>query len=62
MSDHYLEYCIRRFNGSQKRDHKIIKTRTMKRFSQKKFLDDVAKGPWEQVVRSSKDIKDTVIK
>ena len=62
VSDHYLVYCLRRFNGSLKRDHKFINTRTMTRFSHKECLDDVAKASWEQVVRSSKDINYLVIK
>ena len=62
MSDHYLVYCIRKLNGSLQRDHKIITTRVMRRFSGKDFLDDVAKVPWEQVVQSSIDINELVIK
>ena len=61
-SDHYLIYCIRKLNGFLKRDHKIITTRVMKRFSEKDFLDDVAKVPWEQLVQSSNDINELVIK
>ena len=34
----------------------------MKRFSEKDFLDDVAKVPWEQVVQSPNDINELVIK
>ena len=56
MSDHNLLYCIHNSNGALKSDHKIITTRAMKRFSEKDFLDDVAKVPWEQVVQSSSDI------
>ena len=33
MSDHYMVYCIRKFNGAVERDHKIIKTRKMKNFN-----------------------------
>ena len=62
MSDYYLVYCIRKLNGALKRDHKIIITRVMKTFSEKDFLDDVAKVPLEQVVQSSNDINELVIK
>ena len=62
MSDHYLVYCIRELDGSLKRDHKIITARVMKRSSEKYFLDDVAKAPWEQVVQSSNEINELVIK
>ena len=58
----YLVYCIRKLNGSLKRDHKIITTRVMKKFSEKDFPDDVAKVPWEQAVQSSIDINELVIK
>ena len=34
----------------------------MKRFSEKDCLDDVAKVPWEQLVQSSNDINELVIK
>ena len=37
MSDHYLVYCIRKLNGTLKREHKVITTRVMKRFSEKIF-------------------------
>ena len=62
MSDHYLVYCIRKLNGSLKRDRKIITTRVRKKFSEKDFLDDVVKVPWEQVVPSPNDINELVIK
>ena len=62
MSDHYLVCCACKLNESFKRDHKIITTRVMKRFSEKDFLDDVAKVPWEQVVQSSNRINELVIK
>ena len=60
-SDHYLVYCIRKLKGALKRDHKVITTRVMKRFSEIDFLDEVAKVPWEQVVQSSNDINELVI-
>ena len=62
MSDQHLVYCIRKLNRALKRDHKIITTTVMKRFSEEDFLDDVAKVPWEQVVQSSYDINELVIK
>ena len=62
MSDNYLVYCIRKLNGALKRDHKVITTRVMKRFSEKDFLDDVAKIPREQVGQSSNDINELVFK
>ena len=38
MSDHYMVYCIRKVNGSFEKDHKVIKTRNMKNFSEEALL------------------------
>ena len=32
LSDHFMIYCIRKFNGAVEKDHKMIKTRSMKNF------------------------------
>ena len=45
MSDHYLVYCIRKLNGALKRDHKIVTTRVMKRFSDKDFWTMLLRFP-----------------
>ena len=42
MSDHYMVYCIRKFNGAVEKSHKMIKTRKMKNFNEQAFLSDVA--------------------
>ena len=55
MSDHYMVYFIRKLNGSLNRNHKSIKTRNMKTFSEEAFLRDVASVDWEQVLGSSCD-------
>ena len=34
LSDHYMVYCIRKFNGTVDKGHKTIKTRKMKHFSE----------------------------
>ena len=62
MSDHYLVCRIRKLNRALKRDHKIITSRVMKRFSEKDFLDDVAEVPGEQIVQLSNYINELVIK
>ena len=56
MSDHYMVYCVRKFNGNLKKDHKNIRTRMMKNFSEEAFLNDVATIDWEQVLGHSDDI------
>ena len=33
-SDHYMVYCIRKFNGAVEKGHKMIKTRKMKNFNE----------------------------
>ena len=38
MSDHYMVYCIRKFNGAVEKDHKVVKTRKMKNFNEDAFL------------------------
>ena len=32
MSDYFMVYCIRKFNGAVEKDHKIIKVRKMRKF------------------------------
>ena len=50
MSDHYMVYCIRKFNGAVEKDHKMIKTRKMKNFNEDAFLADVSGICWEQML------------
>ena len=56
MSDHYMVYCIRKFNGAVETDHKMIKTRKMKYFNEEAFLADVSGMRWEQIATESDDI------
>ena len=60
MSDHYMVYCIRKLNGSFKKDHKAIKTRNMKNFSEEAFLQDVANINWQDVLGTSDDVNKLV--
>ena len=60
MSDHYMVYCIRKLNGSFKKDHKTIKTRNMKNFSERAFLQDVATIDWHDVLGTSEDVNKLV--
>ena len=50
MSDHYLVYCLRKLNGARRKDHKVIKTRSMKNFDETAFLADVSLIYWDGVV------------
>ena len=56
LSDHYLVYCIRKFNGEVTKDHKVIKTRKMNKFEEGQFLTDVTSVFWESVVTQTDDI------
>ena len=42
LTDHYMVYCIRKFNGAIEKGHKMIKTRKMKNFDKESFLGDVS--------------------
>ena len=56
MSDHYLVYCLRKLNGACRKDHKVIKTRSMKNFDETAFLADVSRINWDGVVSRPVDI------
>ena len=56
MSDRYMVYCIRKFNGAVEKGHKMIKTRKMKNFNEQAFLCDVADITWEQMLTETDDI------
>ena len=47
LSDHYMVYCIRKFNGAVEKGHKKIKIRKMKNFTEEAFLADVSGICWE---------------
>ena len=56
VSDHYMVYYIRKFNGAVEKGHKMIKTRKMKNFNEQAFLSDVAGINWEQMLTETDDI------
>ena len=45
LSDHYLVYCIRKFNGAVEKGHKMIKTRKMKNFSEESYGSKCSQRP-----------------
>ena len=45
LTDHFMVYCIRKYNGGVAKDHKIIKTREIKHFDQQAVLSNVP-GIW----------------
>ena len=60
LSDHFVIYCIRRFNGAVEKDHKRIKTRSMKNFKEDEFLSDVSSICWGRVFQQTDDINTLV--
>ena len=56
LSDHFLVYCVRKFRGASKKQHKIISTRQMKNFSEEDFLKDLSKVDWKKMVTSTDDV------
>ena len=56
LGDHYMVYCVRKFNGAVGKGHKMIKTRKMKYFNEEAFLADVSGICWEQMLTGTDDI------
>ena len=56
MSDHYMVYCVRKFNGAVEKGHKMIKTRKIKNFNEESFLADISGICWEQMLTETDDI------
>ena len=55
MSDHFMVFCVQKFNGSLQKEHKMIKSRRMKNFNEQAFLD-VAAISWGQEIGNSDDV------
>ena len=60
MSDHYLVYYLRKLNGAQRKNHKLIKTRSMKNFDATAFLNDVPEINCDRIVSRPIDINTLV--
>ena len=60
LSDHYLVYCIRKFRGSVKKQHKNISTRSLKNFNKTEFLNDLLSVDWKGIVSNTDDINKIV--
>ena len=56
LSDHFMVYCVRKFEGGVLKDHKKIKTRRMKIFNEQMFLMDVASINWVKALGQTDDI------
>ena len=60
LSDHFMVYCIRKFNGAVEKDHKQIKTRSMRNFKEDEFLSDVSGICWQHMFQQTDDINTLV--
>ena len=49
-------YCLRKLNGASRKDHKVIKTRSMKNFDATAFLTDLLQINWDGIVSRPIDI------
>ena len=56
MSDHYSIYCLKKLNGARRKDHKVIKTRSMNIFDATAFLTDVFLISWDRTVSRTIEI------
>ena len=56
LSDHFLVYCVRKFRGASKKQHKIISTRQTKNCIEEDFLNDLRYVDWKKIVTSTDDI------
>ena len=56
LSDHFMVHWIRKFNGAVEKDHKLIKTRSMKHFKEEEFLSDVSGICWEHMFQQTDNI------
>ena len=60
LSDHFMVFCVRKFDGAQMKGRKVIKTHSTKKFNGEAFLSDVASICWEQIVRKSNNLDSLV--
>ena len=56
IKKNYLIFCVRKFCGACKNQHKNISTRQMKNFDQNKFINDLLEVDWRGIVRNTDDI------
>ena len=62
LSDHYMIYCVRKYRGALKGQHKKITTRQMKHFDETSFLAEISSIDWKLVLQSSTDLDSAVEK
>ncbi len=60
LSDHYMIYCVRKFEGGIEKSHKVITTHSMKRFNETDFQNDISSINWKGLVTYSNDVNEQV--
>ena len=56
ISDHYMVYCVRKFRGASRRQHKNISTRQFKNFNSADFINDLLSIDWNSIVNNNDDV------
>ena len=56
ISDHYMVYCVRKFRGASRRQHKNISTRQLKNFNSAVFINDLLSIDWNGIVNNNDDV------
>ena len=58
LRDHFLIYCIRKFRGGVKRQHKYITSRQLKNFDKTAFLtDSLSEVNWEEIIANADAVR-----
>ena len=60
ISDHYFVYCVRKFRGASKKQHKCITRKQLKHFDQVEFINDLVLVDWKGTILHDDDINITV--
>ena len=61
MSNHYIVFCVLKFDSALLKDRNVIKTWSMKHFDENAFLADVCNIWWEGAL-SETDVNDVLVK
>ena len=54
--DHYMVYCVRKFRGASRRQHKNISTRQLENFNPADFINDLLSIDWKCIVNNNDDV------
>ena len=56
LGDHFMVFCVRKFEGGVVNDHETIKARRMKNIKEQMFLNEVASINWLRALGQTDDI------